>query len=125
MYGPLKREDRIESARPVVRSNQGDAMEALENKATEETQEELELEIASAERALAVRYEIRGTNVRRELLRRLKTGEVKEEPAVVHWLALYATLVGRLRSDRPPMSLRDIGEKEAASGGLFFCPDVC
>ncbi len=94
-------------------------MDFLNQEATEETPEDLELELEVVERELAAKYGLRGS-VRRELLKRLKTGEVSEEGPVVQWLALYASLVARLRSDRPPLKVSGIGEKEAAPGAAFF-----
>jgi hypothetical protein len=96
-------------------------MDQVTQSPKEETPAELQEQVSELERALAARYKIRGA-VRLGLLRGLRTGEIPEDSLVIQWLALSASLFAMLRSDRPPLLGPGVEEKEAANGGLFFCP---
>jgi hypothetical protein len=99
-------------------------MDPLNQEAIEETQESFDDELATVERQVAQKFGIRG-RVRLEIARRVKDGTIPESGLVMRWLALYATLLARLREHSPPPDVSGHREQEAASGGLFFCPILC
>lgn len=96
-------------------------MDPLSQQATEETRESFEEELAATERKVAEKYGIKGRSLRLEIVRRIKDGTIPESSLVVHWLALYGTLLSRLRGS-PPLDTSEQLTQEAAAGGLFFCP---
>jgi hypothetical protein len=98
-------------------------MDQVTQNAREETPAELQEQVNELERALATKYCIRGS-LKLGLIRGLRSGDIPEEGLVIQWLALSASLVAMLRTDRPPLPFSGVEEKEAAAGGLFFCPCI-
>lgn len=110
-----------------------DSMLMMQNEATKskgtryegarvETRQTVERDLSRLELDLADKFSLPEGTVRLEIIRRLRSGEIRETELVAKWHRLYSALMRWIEEEEPAAPKpRELSEKEAAESGLFFC----